>query len=244
MAQAKLDSLEGVPEALQGEYEKGAGGKYFLKIEGIGEGSDHPAVLGLVSALQRHTKGEAEAKAAAARAKEEAEALALEKENLLKGTVPKDNITALEKSYQEKLTKRETELTGQVGQRDGVIRTLLVDDVARAIATSMAKEPINIEVLLPHIQKRLAAEVGPDGVGSTRVLDRDGKPSAYTIADLKKEFLDNPAFAPLLLGSKATGGGAQGGAAGGGAPPKKIDLTKATPAEKVAHYKAKQGLTD
>ena len=42
------------------------------------------------------------------------------------------------------------------------------------------------------------------------VIGQDGKPSALTIDELKAEFTSNPAFAPVIAGSKATGGGASG----------------------------------
>jgi hypothetical protein len=43
----------------------------------------------------------------------------------------------------------------------------------------------------------------------------DGKPSALTLADLEKEFVDNKAFAPIIRASNASGGGASGGTGGG-----------------------------
>ena len=37
----------------------------------------------------------------------------------------------------------------------------------------------------------------------TVVIGQDGKPSALTIDELKAEFASNPAFAPVIPGSKA-----------------------------------------
>jgi hypothetical protein len=61
----------------------------------------------------------------------------------------------------------------------------------------------------------------------TRILDREGKPSAFTIDDLKKEILANKEFSPILKASNATGGGASGARGSGGAGSSgKIDFSK------------------
>jgi hypothetical protein len=51
------------------------------------------------------------------------------------------------------------------------------------------------------------------------VLGPDGKPSAATLDELKAEFVANEAFAPIIAGSKASGGGAGGANSGRAAPP-------------------------
>ena len=62
-------------------------------------------------------------------------------------------------------------------------------------------------LLLPHIKARLQADLDGDAP-ATKVLDRDGKPSAMTVADLSKEFVDNKDFAAIIRATKASGGGA------------------------------------
>ena len=70
--------------------------------------------------------------------------------------------------------------------------------------------------LLPHVLPRLTVtEDGEDFV--VKVLGPDGKPSASTMDDFKKELLQNKDLAPILRGTRASGGGANGGAGGGGA---------------------------
>ena len=54
-----------------------------------------------------------------------------------------------------------------------------------------------------------------EGEHIVRILDKDGKPSASNLDDLKKEVLGMKALAPLLSGSKASGSGAGGGQGGG-----------------------------
>ena len=56
-----------------------------------------------------------------------------------------------------------------------------------------------------------------EGQIKTRILDKDGNPTAQTFDDLEKEFLANKDFAPILVGSKGSGGGANGNNGGGGA---------------------------
>ena len=123
------------------------------------------------------------------------------------------DIEALEKSWGEKLSKREAELLKEIEGRDGHLNKMLVDNVAQSLAAKLSISPA---VIMPHIKSRLQAEF-KDGAGATRVLDATGKPSAMTLEELETEFRNNKDFAPIIIGSKASGSGA-GGAGSGGAP--------------------------
>jgi len=79
---------------------------------------------------------------------------------------------------------------------------------------------------LPHIERRLSVEQR-DGKPVVVVLDQQGKLSAATLDELKAEFANDVAFAPLIAGSKASGGGANGAGNGGGAAKGNIGGTKA-----------------
>jgi len=85
-------------------------------------------------------------------------------------------------------------------------------------------------VLLPHIRSRLAVDY-VDGNPITRVLGPDGKPSAATLDELKAEFVANEAFAPIIAGSKASGGGA-GGSNSGRAASKGLKRSEMTSVQK------------
>ncbi len=122
------------------------------------------------------------------------------------------DVTALEASWKKKLSDREAELQTIIEAREGALREILVDSEANKLATQLTKYP---KALLPHIKERLAAEFGDDGKAVTRVL-KDGKPSALTIADLKKEFLADKELAGILTGSSGSGGGAGGQPGSGG----------------------------
>lgn len=146
-----------------------------------------------------------------------------EREQMLKGSVPKGDVEKLEASYKAKLAKRETELTTEMSALRGNLNTMLVDNVANQLATEISTSP---KLILPHIKQRLAAEYA-EGKASTRILDAEGKPSAMTIEDLRKEFLANKDFSTILIGTKASGSGAAG-AGGGRAPTKKLSEMSAT----------------
>jgi hypothetical protein len=112
----------------------------------------------------------------------------------------------------------------------------MVDNVATNIANELALQG-SANVLLPHVRGRLAVDF-VDGNPITRVLGPDGKPSAATLDELKAEFAANEAFAPIIAGSKASGGGAGGAKSGGAAP--SANRSKMTHVEKAA-FIAKYG---
>ena len=119
------------------------------------------------------------------------------------------DVEALEKSWSEKLATREQELTGELSQYQSMVQSMTAGAEAMRLASELAM-PGHADVLLPHIQHRLVTEI-KDGKPAVRVLDKDGKPSAMTVADLRKEIEGNKAFAPLLVGSMASGGGSING---------------------------------
>ncbi len=196
----KLDSLDGVDKNLHALYEEKEG-KYYLKVEGLED----------TSALKRAKDHEKEA-----RKKAEQQLKAIQDElKTLKDQIEankdddakkKGDIEALEKSWKEKLEKREAELQTRLDEMSNGTRTLLVDKEAVRIASELAVEG-SADVLVPHIKSRLGVEQ-KDGQFVTVVNDAEGKPSALTLDELKKEIAGNAAFAPVIVGSKATGGGA------------------------------------
>lgn len=201
----QVDSLDGLDEGVATLYEK-KGDKFQLKVEGIPQGED---VAGLKAKVEELL---AEKKEAARKAKEAEEAAKAAAEEAARKN---GDVAALEKSWQEKLAKREQELLQQVEGLSGNINAMLVDNVAVKLASELAV-PGSADLLIPHIKSRLAAEQR-EGKFVTVIRDKDGKPSASTIDDLKTEFASNPAFAPVIVGSKASGGGAGGGNGGGAA---------------------------
>lgn len=213
--QLKVEKLDDIPEAIRGEYvEDKEGGGFKLAIEGL---EDTGALKRAKQhEVDEHGKTKAELKKLRdAQSARDAEAQRLKDE----AAKASGNVEAVEKSWKEKLTARETELQtrydSDVGSLTSDVKRLLVENVAQSMASEIAVEGSAV-ALLPHIRERLGVEVR-DGKRVTVVLDAKGQTSALTIEELKKEIASNKAFAPLIAGSKASGGGANGGGKGGGA---------------------------
>jgi hypothetical protein len=214
----QVDSLEGVDESVKTLYVE-KDGKYVLGIEGLPQPED---VTGLKTQMATLLSEAKEAK----RLKKEAEDLAqAEREEAARKS---GDVEGLERSWSEKYNKLQSELGGQLEQErnslQGQIRDLTVGRTATDIASSLAI-PGSAEALLPHIERRLSVEQR-DGRPVVVVLDKQGKLSASTLDELKAEFANNAAFAPLIAGSKASGGGASGAGNGGGAAKGNIGGTK------------------
>lgn len=119
------------------------------------------------------------------------------------------DVEALEKSWSEKLATETKQRDEKLTEYQQMINRMTIGSEAQRLAAALAL-PGSADVLLPHIERRLQVEV-KDGAPIVRVLDKDGKPSALSVADLQKEIEGNAAFAPLLVGSAANGSGRPGG---------------------------------
>ena len=150
----------------------------------------------------------------------------------------KGDIATLEKSWQKKLDDTKAEYEGKVSKLTTHTTKTLVDNVATQIATKISNAPA---LLLPHVKSRLQADFEGDSP-VTRVLDKDGKPSAMTVEELAAEFVANKDFSAIISASKASGGaGKPSNNNGGGAPnnsDKPADLASMNPAQLAEHIKA------
>ncbi|WP_046489993.1 hypothetical protein [Pseudomonas veronii] len=214
----QLDTLEGVDDTVRALYTE-KDGKFVLGIEGLPQQEDVSGLKAKVDELLGEKK-------AAEKARKDAEEQArLEREEAARKS---GNVEELEKSWSEKYNRREAELNGMLEQERGTlstqIRDLTVGRTATDIASALAV-PGSAKALLPHIERRLSVEQR-DGKPVVVVLDQQGKLSAATLDELKAEFANDTAFAPLIAGSKASGGGAAGAGGGGGAAKGKIGGTK------------------
>lgn len=118
------------------------------------------------------------------------------------------DVEALEKSWADKLQAETSARDEKLKSLQARISDMTSGASARAIAAELAI-PGSAEALIPHIASRLKTEFG-DGDPIVRVLDVNGKPSAMSVEDLKKEISNNKAFAPLIVGSQANGDGKPG----------------------------------
>lgn len=203
MLKYEIDSLDGLGEAVTGFYEKTDSGKFRLKVEGIED----------VSGLKRKNEELLAEKRAAADARKQAEESArLAAEEAARKT---GDVESLDKSWQKKHADALAAKEAELGTVKGTLNKLLVDNVAVQLATELAVQGSSA-LLIPHIKSRLEVDTS-SGEPKTVVLGPDGKRSALTVEELKAELAANPAFAPVIAGSKATGGGASGTGGGGGA---------------------------
>lgn len=232
-----IKTLEEVPEAIRSLYVEDKEVGFRLAVDGI----DDPAELRRAKTRETEARKEAERKLAEIqRASDEAKAAAAAAAE--EAAKKAGDIATLEKSWQAKLDAAVAEATGkyqpQVDSLLGDVNRLLIDNVAHGIASQIAVQG-SADVLLPHIKSRLRTDVR-DGQRVTVVVDPEGKPSASTIADLAKEISGNKAFAPIIAGSKGSGGGANGGHGGGAADSKTITRAQYEslgPTERAAHFK-------
>ena len=150
----------------------------------------------------------------------------------------KGDIATLEKSWQKKLEDQKAEYEGKLGKLTSHTKTQLVDNVAQQIASKISNAPA---LLLPHIKARLAADFEGDSP-VTRILDKDGKPSAMTVEELSAEFVANKDFSAIITASKASGGAGKPSNSNGGSAPnnsdKPADLASMNPAQLAEHIKA------
>lgn len=124
------------------------------------------------------------------------------------------DIDALNASWQKKLDKAVADKDAVIAAREGSLRELLVTNQAQALANEISTAP---HLLIPFIEKRLQADFSGDGKAATRVLDKDGKLSALSLDDLKKDLLADKSYSTILKASSAGGGGASKTAGEGGA---------------------------
>lgn len=241
MLRAIIDKLDDVAEAVRGEYKQGDGGKFYLDVTGFEEGTGHPAVGELVRAKKREADAAAAKAAEAAKYKADLDKTREDLHNRLKGKVDQSDLEALTKDYERKLTEAQTTSKQEKDTLSASLREVLVDREARALAASIALDSNAAELLTESLQRRLVVEIGTDGKASTRVLGPDGKLSAASLEEFKKEVLATPKYSALLSGSKASGSGATPGGSGSGAPGDSTANTATmTPAQLAARIDAKK----
>lgn len=218
ITKAEYDALS---DALKGEY-KADGDNYVLDVEDAG--------FETLKAEKEAAKREADEAKRKLKEKEDAEAEAARKatEDAAKAA---GDIAALEKSWKEK-AERDAAAAREEGKRAmDALRAVTINQAASDMAKRICTVPGLLEGL---IRDRLSVEI-VEGLPLIRVKDAAGRPSALSLTDLEKEFLDNPSYKTIMKGSSSGGGGAGGAGEGGGAGRKKLSEMTATEEAKFAN---------
>lgn len=231
-----VDKIEDIDEAQRSLYTE-KDGKFVLGIEGLPTPDTSETDKRIESMDAKIKELLSEKKALATKTKEAEDLAKREAAELAKKNGDTD---ALEASWQEKhdatVAGLKEEYEPRITELEGLLKRATVTTQATQLASELAV-PGSAVALLPHIQSRLKMEIR-DGQAVTVVTDADGKPSALSTEELKNEFIGNPAFAPLIVGSKAAGGGANSSDGGAGNKTlKRADFDAKSPVEKMNFVK-------
>lgn len=189
-----------LPKEFQGEY-KADGDFFTLNLEDEDGGS----LDSLKSAKEHEKKRRHEAEKKLKELEKEKETLEEKIHELeTSGESNKATTAELQKKFDDKLQKEVAKVQKEVAKRDAQIEKLLVDNVANEIAGKISTTP---KAMARLIRDRLSVEWDGDEI-KTIVLDDDGKPSAFTVAELEKEFVSNKEYLGIIKGSQASGSGA------------------------------------
>ncbi|HHQ1447365.1 hypothetical protein [Acinetobacter baumannii] len=220
----KLDSLEGLSDEMKALYEE-KDGAFYLKVEGLPQ-QDNSELDGLKRKVEEllGEKKSAQQKQREAEEKAQREAEEKAQREAEEAARKKGDVAAIEASWKAKLEQAEAKHAEATKALQDQVYKLTVGQTAQALASELSIKGSEA-VLLPHITNRLQVETDENGEVKVRVLDSQGKPSALSIDDLKKEFRGNVAFKPLIVASNASGSGASGGGSGGGAAKKPSEMT-------------------
>lgn len=184
-----------------------------LKIEGEGA----PTAEALTRAEDKlRIEKEHRHNAESARDKAEVREEKLKKD--LEGASGKEKIAEINAAHQKELDKirddRATEQAAAKEARDAGLKK----ETAEAFANDHFTIP---GLMVDQFAKRLSVEE-VDGNPVVRVLGTDGKASAMSLDEVKKEFLDNKDYSTIIKANAGSGGGADNSGGGGGASQKTI----------------------
>jgi len=147
---------------------------------------------------------------------------------------------ALEASYKEKLAENENSVASLTAIIENNYSGKAASDIAAEVAVKGSEELVRRWVA-PRIRTEFR---GPGQEPKVTVLDKAGKPSAMTLAELKQELLTEKALAPVLVDSRANGAGGANPDAGGtpGSTMSKDEWSKLNGKQKAAAMKTNPNL--
>lgn len=194
--------------------------------------ADYEDVTALKNAKEHEKNKRIAAEAKVTEVTGQLEEVRTELNSVREGAIPKADVEALKNSYQQKYDRDTAELNNRLAAQDAQLNGLVLGSTVDKLAGELFDK--NAEIGKPHVRARLKL-VNENGAQVVRVLDKEGKETAFTVDDLKKEMLQDKTFAGILVGSRGSGSGASGGSGGGGASPKK--LSQMNEAERIAYQR-------
>jgi len=153
------------------------------------------------------------------------------------GSRKKGDVEALERSYQDKIAKQKEESDAAQAKLNRIIEKQTLEAKANQIATKLCGE--NSDIILPHIKSRMKVEI-TDDEAHVRVLNDQGEVTADSLDDLQNSFFTSDRFAPIVIGSKASGSGAAGRKGSGAAGKPNLKDMSATEEAKFANEHPEQ----
>lgn len=212
------EEFDALSEDLQKEYTLD-GENATLKIEGEGA----PTAEEVTRLKEKQLIADKHRKEAE-KARDDAEKREEKLKKDLEGASGKEEIAKIREEHQKELDKiradREAEQVAAKESRNVSLK--------KETSEAFANEHFTIPgLMVDQFAKRLSIEE-IDGSPVVRVLDAEGKASALSLDELKKEFLDNKDYSSIIKANAGSGGGANNSGGGGGAPQKKIAEMTAT----------------
>lgn len=211
--------FENLDETTQNEYSLN-GDTAILNLEG--EGAPTPDYI---SGLEKKREIEVEhRKNAEAKVKEADDRAAQLQKNLENAGGNKEEIQKIKDAHAKEIEtlrqEREAEAAKVKQSRDNSLKREVADEFSKRFTVP--------HLIGPQFSNRLSVEE-VDGKPVVRVLAEDGSASTASLADLQKEFLDNPAHKEIIVAKTGSGGGAtHTPGSGGGATVKKLSQMTAT----------------
>lgn len=219
------EKFEKLSDELKKEY-KEKDGDYILDLEG----EEDTGALKRAKDREKERADEAEAKVKELTKKLESD---IDLDARKKG-----DIETLEKSWAKKVEEAEKTANEKINKLAANLKSTLIDNESGKLAGEISKAP---KIMQKLIKERLAVDL--DGENPVvKILDASGKPSALTLDELKKEFVDNKDYADIIIASKASGSGTstQQKPIIGSAENKPVILANMKGAELVAYLKQKK----
>lgn len=184
-------------------------------------------------------------KAAKVKAAQERDALKADEEKKLdaarKQAVEEARTKGDFKTVEDDYKKRIKDLEDGQKQAAKDAEDRLKSDAINAQVEDISKLFTSPALAKAFVKERLSAEI-VDGSAIVRVKSKDGKASASSVEDLKKEYLTDSELKGSLVASKGSGGGHTHSSSGGGATvvnDDKFDAANADPKSMIARLESK-----